>query len=125
MKRSILFIVGKLSKKTLYSLVLIFLISSCAILRQRNSLTGTEWIYSDNDWTYEIRFDKNGKLWTTHPNDDTEGNDYWKQKDNKTVEFSYSDRYSVYDGKLIGRDTIVGTGRNHTDSWEYQMIRKQ
>ena len=101
-------------------------ISGCSTFRQRNNfdnLTGTKWLYSDKDWTYEVYFKKNGKLLTTHPNDKTKGNDYWEQS-NTTVDFYYNDKYSIYNGKQVGQDTIVGIGRNQNDTWEFRMTKK-
>ncbi|WCL50780.1 hypothetical protein [Leptospira sp. GIMC2001] len=86
-------------------------------------MSGTKWLYSDKDWTYEVHFKNNGQLFTTHPNDKTKGDDYWEQS-NTTVDFSYNDKYSIYNGKLIGQDTIVGIGRNQNDTWEFRMTKK-
>ena len=125
-KKSIGPVTRKLSRKILFVLGMTLFISGCATFRQRNNfdnLTGTKWLYSDKDWTYEVYFKKNGKLLTTHPNDKTKGNDYWEQS-NTTVDFYYNDKYSIYNGKQVGQDTIVGIGRNQNDTWEFRMTKK-
>jgi len=69
--------------------------------------------------TYKITFKKNGVLSTTHPNDVTPDNDTWEQN-RENITFWYNDKYSEYSGVRKG-NTITGTGKNKTESWEFTM----
>lgn len=115
-----------LNRKLFYSLLLALFVSSCGKPKPNHevtNLTGTKWIYSDKDWTYAVYFKPKGKLFTTHPNDKTKENDYWEQS-NTIVNLYFNDKYSIYNGYLLGQDTIKGIARNETDSWEFTMIKK-
>ena len=58
------------------------------------SISGSTWEYSDEDWTYQIEFDENGKIKSTHPNDSTPENDTWNQLRNR-IHFEFNDGFSV------------------------------
>ncbi|MBI1344565.1 MAG: hypothetical protein GC171_16715 [Terrimonas sp.] len=87
-------------------------------------MTKTSWIYTDSDWTYTIEFSKRGKLYSTHPNDKTRGNDFWEQHGN-IIHFSYNDKFSLYEGRLTHKDTIRGKGYNKLMNWDFQLTRKK
>ncbi|HTF05881.1 MAG TPA: hypothetical protein VK826_17755 [Bacteroidia bacterium] len=109
-------------KLKVFSLVVIAVVSFGFVQTSSIDLAGTAWVYIDEEWTYEIVFDESGRLLTTHPNESTPNNDFWKQKAG-TVNFSYNDGYSRYEGTIYGGDSIIGTARNKMDSWKFKMYR--
>ncbi|MCD8529261.1 MAG: hypothetical protein LRY27_04745 [Chitinophagales bacterium] len=86
------------------------------------SIEGTSWEYSDEDWTYQIKFGKNGKLISTHPNDNTPDNDTWNQSRNQ-IHFEFNDGFSKYDGKMETIDLIIANGENTGGTWECTLKR--
>ena len=85
-------------------------------------LNGTVWRYEDEELSYTISFDSEGKLITTHPFDTTPANDNWKQESGKII-FSYNNHFSVYEGTLVNEGLIVGTAKNGQSSWQWRAYR--
>lgn len=85
-------------------------------------LTGTQWNYTDNDWSYAIAFLQNGKLSSEHPNDQTPDNDQWEQK-GKRVTFYFNNKFSSYYGIRVSKDTIRGVGNNAERTWKFILTR--
>jgi hypothetical protein len=91
-------------------------------------LTGTRWfIYytepSGDYYEYELRFQLNGRLENTHPNDSTPDNDAWQQSGD-VVTLLFNDAYATYTGSIVG-DTITGTAVNVTGafwSWDAYLL---
>lgn len=117
--------------KNIQLLLFLFIISTlllgCTILHRapnKIDLNGTTWIYSDKNWTYEIKFLSNGKLQTTHPNDITPDNDYWTHTGN-TIKFDYNDGYSEYTAVVHSMKKIKGKGKNVYGVWNWEMKRKK
>lgn len=113
--------------KQILFLPLILLFISCSSLKSLNtsemsSIIGSIWKYSDEDWTYTIKFKKNGKIKTTHPNDNTPENDYWNQSSN-IIHFEFNDGYSKYKGKMKSTNLIVGKGKSPSGKWKWQLKR--
>ena len=86
------------------------------------SLVGSVWQYEDDDLQYEIEFTEGGVLVTSHPHDITPGNDSWTQKA-EFITFSYNNQFSVYEGKMVSEDLIVGKASNRSFSWEWKAYR--
>lgn len=118
-------------KQTYLSIIgVIIILSGCSSLAKLSnselSLIGTTWNYEDNahDWKYEVTFLENGRMETTHPNDETPANDTWKQ-DKTTIEFSFNDGYSIYKGKIRSRSEITGTAKNsYGKKWKWKLTKK-
>ena len=107
--------------------MIFLLLCSCAVKKtgvNSNDLLNTNWNYSDIDAKYEVKFRKGGRLLITNPNDVTNDNDTWEQK-GAIVYFYYNDKYSTYEGWFVGQDTIIGTGKNKNDKWEFKMVREK
>ena len=88
------------------------------------SLKETLWTYKDADWTYQVRFGKNGILETTHPNDTSRGNDTWKQNGEEVI-LEFNDGFSKYSGKMTSPNVIEGTAKSKYASWQWRMERIQ
>lgn len=106
-----------------------FLFIACTSLKKvstdtNDDVTNSSWLYIDKDWQYEIQFKKNGQLITTHPNDNTKGNDTWVQN-GKQINFYYNDKFAIYKSQLISPDTIQGKGMSKKGNWEFSMYRKK
>ncbi len=86
------------------------------------SLVGSVWQYEDDDLQYEIEFTEGGALITSHPHDITPDNDTWSQKA-EFITFSYNNQFSVYEGKMVSDDLIVGKASNRSFSWEWKAYR--
>ncbi|WP_053991490.1 hypothetical protein [Mangrovimonas sp. TPBH4] len=86
------------------------------------SLEETLWAYSDADWTYQIRFAKNGILETTHPNDTSKENDIWQQNGDEVI-LEFNDGFSKYTGKMIAPNVIEGTAKSKYATWQWRMER--
>jgi hypothetical protein len=86
------------------------------------SLVGSVWRYEDDDLMYEIEFTEGGMLISSHPHDITPGNDSWKQQA-QFITFSYNNQFSVYEGKMVSEDLIVGKASNRSFSWEWKAYR--
>ena len=87
-----------------------------------NSLVGSVWRYEDDDLMYEIEFTEGGVLVSSHPHDITPGNDSWEQQ-KQFITFSYNNQFSVYEGKMVSEDLIVGKASNRSFSWEWKAYR--
>jgi len=85
-------------------------------------MQGSTWRYEDGDVSYEVTFDTEGRLVTTHPNDITPANDFWEIKNNQVV-FSYNDHFSIYKGQMIDHNLIVGSAQNASTSWTWKLYR--
>ncbi|EDP97564.1 hypothetical protein U8527_04405 [Kordia algicida OT-1] len=96
--------------------------SSKKISKLNQSLLGSTWEYSDEDLTYEITFSDNGKIKTTHPNDKTPNNDFWKQS-GTLIHFEFNDGYSKYDGEIKTFNLIVGSAKSEYGEWNWEMKR--
>ena len=105
----------------LFSLIL-FSCSSLPSSQSTRSLTGTKWVYIDEDWTYDVEFINDGILETTHPNDRTPDNDFWEQEGDIVFLF-FNNKFSIYEGQFITDDLIKGTGKNLSDSWDFELYR--
>jgi hypothetical protein len=90
--------------------------------QETRSLTGTKWVYVDEDWSYEVEFANNGILKTTHPNDKTPDDDFWEQKGD-IVFLYFNNRFSTYEGQFITNDLIKGIGKSSFGSWEFELKR--
>ena len=86
------------------------------------SVAGSTWEYSDDDWTYQIEFNENGKIKSTHPNDSTSENDSWNQLRTQ-IHFEFNNGFSKYDGKMKTVDLIVGEGKSKSGKWKWKMKR--
>jgi hypothetical protein len=103
------------------------LITGCtykAILNdeQAPDLTASTWNYTDSDGDeYTITFLEGGKIKSTHPNDTTPDNDFWKQE-GTVVKFSFNDAYSEYHGAFKNKNRITGTASNTKGKkWTWQL----
>lgn len=86
------------------------------------SVEGSTWEYYDEDWTYQIEFKENGKIKSTHPNDNTPENDSWTQSGSE-IHFEFNDGFSNYDGKMKSVNLITGIGKSTSGKWEWKMKR--
>jgi outer membrane biogenesis lipoprotein LolB len=87
------------------------------------SLSGSRWHYMDQQWEYDITFTANGVLRTTHPNDKTPDNDTWEQ-DGAVVKFYYNNKFSRYQGNIMGRNLMSGTATNSKNkTWTWKATR--
>jgi len=115
-----------MKKQSLFLIISVSLLMACMSMKsvapKAFDMTNSDWRYVDADATYEMHFLKKGKLILTHSTDKTVGNDTWKQK-GETVKFYYNKKYASYTGKLYGQDSIIGIGKNSTDSWDFKMYR--
>ncbi len=114
-------------KKLLSFLILTIVLIGCSpkgkLSLTEVSLLGTTWKYSDKDKSYKVEFGKKGKLKSTHPNDITPDNDFWKQSGNR-LHFELNDGYAKYDGKIESSNLIKGTAKNSAKkSWKWTMKR--
>jgi len=82
----------------------------------------TLWQYVDEDVTYQLRFSSDGHLVTTHPNDVTPENDFWKQM-GKDIEFTYNNSFSTYKGEMVNDGLIEGTASNGSFTWSWKAYR--
>jgi hypothetical protein len=88
------------------------------------ALLGTRWRYTDsmND-EHVLTFTAGGKLVSDIAADMTPDNDEWSQED-RTVRFSFNDRYAEYEGRITGKDSMSGTARNKAMlSWTWKATR--
>ncbi|WP_053975802.1 hypothetical protein [Mangrovimonas xylaniphaga] len=86
------------------------------------ALQETLWTYSDSDWTYQVRFEKNGMLVTSHPNDTSKDNDTWEQHGEEVI-LKFNDGFSTYTGKMISSNVIEGTAKSKYATWKWRMER--
>lgn len=107
--------------------VTITLVLSCAGYRFKKSLApkieGTTWVFTSKYRTYEITFEKDGKISSTHQNDDTPENDSWKQ-DGMVLNFYFNDKYSSYQGEFEREDLIKGTATSKIGKWKWTLKLK-
>ena len=107
-------------------LLLAFLFSNvgahAAKPKKPESVEGSTWRYEDGDITYEVTFDAEGNLITSHPNDTTPANDFWSFEGEQVV-FSFNNNFSVYKGKFVSDNLIAGTASNATTSWSWKLYR--
>ena len=113
--------------RKLFSIVLILsLFMGCSPLKKMSdselSLKGTSWVYTDEDWSYTLTFEKGGKLKSNHPNDNTPNNDNWKQTRTQ-IHFEFNDGFSQYDGEMKSLNRIEGSATNGMDDWKWKMKR--
>jgi hypothetical protein len=95
------------------------------------SLTGTEWIFIDDDedygtreYPYIIRFSNYGVLNVFLEGDTTPDDDSWIQNGNAVI-FYYNDEYVKHTGKIINNNFIEGIAINVGGlSWKFRLIRK-
>ncbi|MBF6640109.1 hypothetical protein IVB69_01320 [Flavobacterium sp. J49] len=111
-------------KTTNYLILLCLFFFSCSSNKngETYNIENSEWIYSDFEISYNLFFKPSGKLESTHPNDNTLDNDFWKQK-GKTIRFSFNNKYSTYKFRFSGKDTIVGKGKNKKFQWDFKLVR--
>lgn len=102
------------------------LLFGCSVLGINKPTTlkieGTAWRYSDAKKTYDVQFKANGRLVTSHPNDKTPNNDFWRQSGN-TLYFSFNDGYAKYKGKFQNPKLITGKAKNKNKSWKWKLVR--
>lgn len=90
-------------------------------------LTGTHWFiyYTEPGgayYEYELRFQPNGRLENSHPNESTPDNDTWAQSGDLVI-LLFNDSYATYTGRLDG-DTMTGTAVNITGAdWAWDAYR--
>lgn len=106
----------------------ITLFSSCSTYRFKNrndvpELEGTTWVFTSKDKTYTVTFEKNGKLSSTHPNDNTPNNDTWVQ-DGMVLRFYFNNKYSTYTGKFVKANLIKGTATSKAGKWTWNIRKK-
>jgi hypothetical protein len=108
--------------------ITITLLSSCSSYRFKNSkaplIEGTTWVFSSKYRTYEITFEKGGRISSTHQNDNTPENDFWKQ-DGMVLNFYFNDKYSSYKGKFKREGLIRGTATSKKGKWKWTLERKK
>ncbi|WP_348718761.1 hypothetical protein [Tenacibaculum sp. 190130A14a] len=111
-------------KKLISTLLILTILIGCNSLRKGTksaiSVAGSTWEYSDEDWTYQIEFVENGQIKSTHPNDNTPENDFWKQS-HSNIHFEFNDGFSKYDGKMKSIDLITGIGKSTSGKWKWKM----
>ena len=104
------------------------LLSSCYSYRYKNLkaplIEGTTWVFSSKYRTYEITFEKDGKISSTHQNDNTPENDFWEQ-DGMVLNFYFNDKYSSYEGKFNREDLIKGTATSKKGKWKWILELKK
>ncbi len=117
----------KILKTSLYVCCagVMLLISGCASTPTVDSASfaNSRWHYMDDQWEYDITFLENGKLSTTHPNDKTPENDSWEQT-GETVKFYFNNKFSNYEGKIVGQNLMTGTAKNTKNkTWNWKATR--
>ncbi|MFB6343552.1 hypothetical protein ACE1ET_17645 [Saccharicrinis sp. FJH62] len=114
------------SVKIFYIFIAIILISACSPIKKiseiETSISGTKWKYIDKDWTYEITFNSDGSISSTHPNDKSPDNDKWIQN-GLQIEIYFNDGYSKYFGKMQSLNKIKGTGSSSSGQWKWTLKR--
>jgi hypothetical protein len=93
------------------------------------SIENTVWIlkYEINGTkqNYEVHFLGNNKFVYNEQNDISPDNDFWEQNGDNVI-IRINDSYSVYTGRLISIDRIVGTAKNIQGvSWNFEIVKKQ
>lgn len=88
------------------------------------ALVGTRWRYTDTMGDeHVLTFNAGGKLASDIAADMTPDNDEWSQED-RTVRFSFNDRYAEYEGRLDGKDAMSGTAKNKAMlNWSWKAAR--
>lgn len=103
----------------------IMILTHCAsynrALSTTRTLTNTTWIYADNDRKYKITFLNNGRIESTHPNESTPDNDFWRQNGQR-IRISVNDGYAIYKGTILNDSEIKGTAKNKAGKrWRWVM----
>lgn len=117
-----------INKKIIVLLFVLFSFSSCRFYTggggrvRPYSLAETVWKYTDKDWTYSIKFNRDGTISSTHPRGNRPFEDRWRQK-GKKVFFYLSNGYSSYKGKFKNDLRIEGRARNSKTKWEWTLER--
>ncbi len=94
-----------------------------------DTIEGTTWIYSDDrheSWNFEVTFEKDEVLSTTHDDDQTSENDSWSRR-GESLYIYFNDKYATYKGKIISDSLITGKATNVNDTtwlWELKRINK-
>jgi hypothetical protein len=91
-------------------------------LSSKPNLVGSTWRYEDDDISYDIIFGEEGVLITTHPNDMTPANDFWRVE-NQKIRFSFNDEFSVYVGEMVSDNLILGYASNSRFKWKWRAFR--
>lgn len=114
--------------KILLTILTILLLNSCNGIKKLSaseiSISGTQWLYSDNVLEYKIDFNKNGKITTTHPNDKTPDNDSWTQSGGE-IYFQFNDGFSKYNGRMKSMTKIRGKASSENDNWNWTLTKIQ
>lgn len=91
-----------------------------------DTLAGTKWLYSDDkheDWNFEVVFEKDEVLKTTHDNDQTSENDSWSRR-GESLYIYFNDKFATYKGKIVSDSLIEGKATNVNDtSWVWELKR--
>lgn len=94
-----------------------------------DTIEGTKWLYSDDkheDWNFEVTFEKDEVLSTTHDQDQTSENDSWSRR-GESLFIYFNDKYASYKGQIISDSLITGKATNINDStwmWKLELINK-
>lgn len=116
-------------KRTGFLLFIVLLFSHCSstgggsrVNRRSFSISETIWNYQDKDWSYTIKFNKDGTISSTHPNGNRPQQDTWRQM-NRRVNFQLTNGYSKYKGKISDTTIIVGKAKNGKTKWKWSLKR--
>lgn len=94
-----------------------------------DTIEGTKWMYSDDrheNWNFEITFEPDEVLSTTHDDDQTSENDSWSRR-GESVFIYFNDKYATYKGQIISDSLITGKATNVNDTtwmWELKRIKE-
>lgn len=94
-----------------------------------DTIEGTKWMYSDDrheSWNFEITFEPDEVLSTTHDDDQTSENDSWSRR-GESVFIYFNDKYATYKGQIISDSLITGKATNVNDTtwmWELKRIKE-
>ena len=87
-------------------------------------ITGTRWLYSDSDKSYDLEFRAGGVLYTHNPADTTPNNDFWSQNGNIVI-WTFNNSYVTYTGTLNDTATFMaGSALNIVGTtWSWTATR--
>lgn len=94
-----------------------------------DTIEGTKWMYSDDrheSWKFEVTFEADEVLSTTHDDDQTSENDSWSRR-GESVFIYFNDKYATYKGQIISDSLITGKATNVNDTtwmWELKRIKE-